>query len=104
MKVREENKGRNSPRFSQAVLNKSNIPDLEIPKVKAKVAIESIELALSEDQYHDLLDMLHRVTQYQRHLQTLPFKPSSSPLSDPVGWWKFTGTLPTYPLCHSNPP
>eukprot|EP01088_Endostelium_zonatum_P014922 TRINITY_DN3449_c0_g1_i2.p1 TRINITY_DN3449_c0_g1~~TRINITY_DN3449_c0_g1_i2.p1 ORF type:complete len:3344 (+),score=882.14 TRINITY_DN3449_c0_g1_i2:209-10240(+) len=73
----------------KVVMNKSDIPDLNIPKIVVSIVFDKIGVSLERNQYKDILDMMSGLAMYQRSARFRAFKPSKSPSQAPQQWWHY---------------
>lgn len=74
-------------------MNKSNIPDKQIPKFTFNFEFDEIGLILEQLQYREVIDLMDWFKIYKNGEKYRKNRPSVRPTQDPRAWWKFASIV-----------
>lgn len=78
-------------------MNKSPVPDMDIPKVTMNFVFDQIAMSIGNNQYSDLLDMFEYFQRYNKFEHFNDYRPTVSIQSDPLAYWKFARSFFSIP-------
>eukprot|EP00026_Physarum_polycephalum_P000020 Phypoly_transcript_00020.p1 GENE.Phypoly_transcript_00020~~Phypoly_transcript_00020.p1 ORF type:complete len:3396 (+),score=660.90 Phypoly_transcript_00020:132-10319(+) len=70
-------------------MNKNEQMDKSIPKILVDCVFGELALALSEPQFHSILQLLQLVNNFSRDIKYLKYRPTKPVKQDPRAWWKY---------------